>query len=170
MQGSALVLDALSRVQEDLHRRVKELTPEELIRPPHPPIGWLAWHLTRVQDSALSGLMGQEQLWISQGWHNRFHMPPDPKDFGPANTATPEQIAAFRAPDAHALLDYHDAVLERTKGYLARLSDQDLDRVLNEPKFQPRPTVGVRLVSVLFNSIRRVAQIEYLVHLRRHGG
>ena len=167
MGGAALILDALTRVQEAIHKNLKDLTPEDLIREPHPPIGWLTWHLARVHDSAISGLIGEDQIWISQGWHKKFTMPPDPKDFGPANTATPEQIAAFRAPSTQLLLEYHDGVLARTKKYLEGLTDKDLDRVLNEPRFQPLPTVGARLVSAVYNSIRRAGQIEYLVRLLR---
>jgi len=80
MEGPLLVLDVLGRVQEMVRNLLADLTPEELMAPPKPNIAWLVWHLSRVQDTNFSGLMGRTQLWIEAGWHARFEMPPDPKD------------------------------------------------------------------------------------------
>ncbi len=163
MEGAQLVSDSLGRVQQTLHRALEGLTPDELVRQPKPdcnPIGWLAWHLTRVQDDHLSALAGREQAWITDGWHAKFGRPADPKDRGFGNT--PEQVAAFRAPDARTLLDYHDAVVERSRAYLAGITPQELDRVLDAPRWDPLPTAGVRLVSVVNDNTEHVGQIAYL--------
>ena len=170
MDGTALVADALSRVRDQLRALLDGLTAEELHGQPRPTIEWLAWHLTRVQDSQIAPLAGQEQVWIGLGWHSRFGMEPDPRDYGPGHTHTPEQVEAFRAPDGKALLDYHDAVSEATMRYLAALSPQDLDRVLDQPQFQPLPTVGVRLVSVVDDNVKHIGQIDYLKGLLQQGG
>lgn len=170
MDGSGIILDAFQRVRETLHTALPGLTPEELLREPHPPIGWLAWRLTRVQDSQCSRLAGREQAWIGDGWHSRFNMPPVAIDFGPSLTHTREQVAAFKVPGPQLLLDYYDTVFERTKLYLAALTPQDLDRQLDEPQFQPRPTVAVRLVSVVATSLQGTGQIVYLRGLIRRGG
>ena len=169
MEATGIILDALERVRESLHNSLAGLTSDELIREPHPPIGWLAWRLTRVQDSQISYLAGMEQAWIADGWHARFHMPPDPRDFGPGLTHTREQVAAFRA-DAQTLLDYHDTVYERSRAYVARLTPHELDRELDEPRFQPLPTVAVRLVSVVATDLQTTGQISYLRGLHRVGG
>ena len=75
---------------------------------------------------------------------------------------TPEDVRAFRSPDPTTLLEYHGAVLDRSKRYIASLSAADLDRELNEPWFQPLPTVGVRLVSVLSDNLQHAGQVAYL--------
>ena len=80
------------------------------------------------------------------GWHAKFSRPADSKDRGFGHT--PEQVAALES-DAETLLAYHRAVSERSKKFFLTLSDDDLDRELNEPQYQPLPTVGVRLVSVM---------------------
>jgi hypothetical protein len=47
--------------------------------------------------------------------------------------------------DKPLLLNYLDAVFARTKAYLSTVTNDDLDRVLNEPPYQPLPTLSIRL-------------------------
>lgn len=167
--GAIAFLDAFTRVHESLHRNLQDLTAEELAKEPHPSIGWLAWRLTRVMDGNFSRLAGLEQLWIGSGWAARFGMPPEPADFGRGLTHNREQVRAFKAtPDL--LLAYHDAVYERMKGYLESLKPGDLERELDEPQFQPLPTVSVRIVSVLENAMTNQGMINYLKLYHRLGG
>jgi len=169
MADSDVLLDAFTRVYKSLHRTLADLTEAELIQEPHPPIGWLAWRLTRVIDSNVSRLSGREQLWLGDGWAARFGMPPLPADFGRSAAHTREQVRVFRA-SANLLLAYHDAAYLRMKGYLEKLSSEDLARQLDEPRFQPLPTVAVRLVSVLENAMTNQGQISYLKAYHRLGG
>ena len=111
-------------------------------------IGWLAWRISRVMDSNASRLSGREQLWIGDGWAARFGMTPGAGDFGRGASHTRQQVRAFRA-SAEFLLAYHDAAYERMKKYLVGLTEVELSRQLDEPRYQPLPTVAVRLVSVL---------------------
>ena len=112
--------------------------------------------------------MGEEQLWTRDGWYSKFNRPPDREDSGFGHT--PEQVAAFKSPDIQTLLDYHRAVLERSKRYFLTLSRTDLDRELDEPWFQPLPTVGVRLVSILVDSLLHAGQAAYVHGLRQGKG
>ena len=169
MVATGVLLDAFTRVNESLHRTLADLTEAELIGEPHPPIGWLAWRISRVMDSNASRLSGREQLWIGDGWAARFGMAPGPGDFGRGASHTREQVRAFRA-SAELLLAYHDAAYERMKTYLEGLSDEDLARQLDEPRYQPLPTVAVRLVSVLENAMTNQGQISYLKAYHRLGG
>ncbi len=169
MAETGVLLDAFTRVYESLHRTLVDLTAAELIQEPHPPIGWLAWRLSRIMDSNVSRLAGREQLWIGDGWAARFGMPPEPADFGRSASHTREQVRAFRA-SAELLLTYHDAAYERMKTYLETLTAEDLARQLDEPRYQPLPTVAVRLVSVLENAMTNEGQISYLKAYHRLGG
>ncbi|MBI2360051.1 MAG: DinB family protein [Deltaproteobacteria bacterium] len=169
MAETGILLDAFTRVHQSLHRTLADLTAAELIQEPHPPIGWLAWRLTRVMDSNVSRLSGREQLWIADGWAARFGMPPEPADFGRSVTHTREQVRVFRA-SAELLLAYHDAAYEQMKTYLETLTAEDLARQLDEPQYQPLPTVAVRLVSVLENAMTNQGQISYLKAYHRLGG
>ncbi len=169
MAETGVLLDAFTRVHDSLHRTLIDLTDVELVAEPHPSIGWLAWRLSRIMDSNVSRLAGREQLWIGNGWAARFGMPPEPADFGRAATHTREQVRAFRA-SAELLLAYHDATYEQMKTYLETLSAKDLARVLDEPQYQPLPTVAVRLVSVLENAMNDAGRIGYLKAHHRLGG
>ena len=102
-------------------------------------------------------------------WAARFGMPPLPADFGRSAAHTREQVRVFRA-SPELLLNYHDATYERTKDYLQKLSADELARELNEPQYQPLPTVAVRLVSVLENAMTNQGQIAYLKAYHRLGG
>ena len=171
MEWQELIIDGYGRVLQVLEKALDGLTQDDLSQQPHPDsnsMGWLTWHLTRVQDHQIADLMGEEQLWVSNEWHAKFDCPPDPQDIGFGHSSA--DVAAFKSPDAETLLDYHRAVLERTKGYIAKLSVADLDRELNEPWFQPLPTLGVRLVSVVSDSLQHAGQVGYLRGLLKGKG
>jgi hypothetical protein len=170
MESASLVLDALGRVRQMVRAALADLSPEELLSPPKPHIAWLVWHVARVQDANFSGLMERPQLWIADGWHGRFNMPPEPRDYGSGHRHTVAQVDAFKIADKQLLLDYLDAVFARTRAYLATVTNADLNRVLNEPQYQPLPTLGVRLASVINCNTRHAGQIEYLRGLIKQGG
>ena len=171
MEWQDLLSDGYGRVPEVLKRVLKGLTKDDLDWQPRPDcnsIGWLTWHLTRQQDAQIAALMGEEQLWVKDGWHGRFNRSPDAGDIGFGHS--PEQVAAFKSPDIATLLSYHQAVLERSKKYFLTLSKADLDRELDEPWYQPVPTVGVRLISIMDDAIIHAGQAAYVRGLRQGKG
>ena len=171
MKWQQLIADSYGRVLQVLEKALDGLTQDDLSQRPHPDcngMGWLTWHLTRVQDDHVADLAGEEQLWVRDRWHVRFNRAPDPKDTGFGHSS--EDVAAFKSPDVETLLEYYRAVLERTKGYIATLSPSDLDRELNEPWYQPLPTVGVRLVSIMSENIQHAGQVAYLRGLLKGKG
>jgi DinB superfamily len=170
MEGASLLLDALGRVRVMVREALDDLTPEQLLAPPKPHIAWLAWHIARVQDANFSGLLERPQLWITDRWHERFGMTPNPRDYGSGHRHTPEQVDAFTVTDKKLLLHYHDAVFAQTKDYLSTVTNADLNRVLNEPQYSPLPTLSVRLASVINCNTRHAGQIEYLRGLVKYGG
>ena len=163
MEPKDLLVDALGRIQETLLLVLDGLTMEQLLYRPSNDcnsIAWLAWHLTRVQDHHISDLAGRPQAWVREGWHVKFNMPPEPLNTGKGHT--PEQVAAIRPADCETLLAYHNAVYDHSKAYLETVTPADLDVVLNEPQYQPLPTVGVRLVSVVNDGAQHSGQADYL--------
>lgn len=170
MESAGLVIDALGRVRDMVREALKDLSAEEMLSPPKPHIAWLVWHIARVQDANFSGLMERPQLWIADGWHARFGMAPEPRDYGSGHRQTRAQVEAFTCTDKQLLLGYLDAVFAQTKDYLTTVSNADLNRVLNEPQYQPLPTLSVRLASVINCNTRHAGQIEYLRGLVKQGG
>jgi hypothetical protein len=171
MEWQELMKDGYGRVMEVLEKALDGLTVDDLNEQPHPDcnsMGWLTWHLTRVQDDHIADLMEKDQLWIKDTWHEKFNRAPDPKDIGFGHTS--EDVAAFRSPGSRTLLEYHGAVLERSRRYIDTLSLADLDRELNEPWFQPLPTVGVRLISVMSDCLQHAGQVAYVRGLLKGKG
>ena len=60
--------------------------------------------------------------------------------------------------------------MKRSKNYIRSLSEIDLDKELDEPWFQPLPTVGVRLISILDDSVLHAGQAAYIRGLRQGKG
>ncbi len=171
MEWQELLKDGYERILQALEKVLEGLNQDELDKQPHPDsnsMGWIAWHLTRVQDHHNADVMGKEQLWIKDGWHTKFNRASDPSDTGFRQSS--EDVALFKSPDVATLLEYHRAVLERSKRYIDTLTASDLDRELNEPWFQPLPTVGVRLVSVMSDGLQHAGQIAYLRGLLKGRG
>ena len=59
------------------------------------------------------------------------------------------------------LLGYAAAVQARTADFLRGLSDDDLDRIVDE-RWDPPVTLGVRLVSILSDDLQHVGQAAYV--------
>jgi hypothetical protein len=157
-----LLTDAYDRLPDLVRGAVDGLTPEQLRQAPGAganPIGWLVWHLTRIQDHHVADLLDAEQLWVSGDWAGRFGLAADPDDTGYGHSA--EQVAAVRPESAQALIDYYRAVADRTRTFLAALRPADLDRVVDEA-WDPPVTLGVRLVSVLGDDLEHVGQAAYV--------
>src|SRR5437762_1862638 len=89
MHPAGVLLDGFLRVHEAMHRHLEDMTLEELTRDPQPPVGWLAWRVSRVADSNIARQSGQPQLWMAE-WGARFKMEPGEGDFGRGQTHTRE--------------------------------------------------------------------------------
>ncbi len=168
MEWQELVIDIFERISQVLKSALEDLTQEDLNQQPNPEsnsMGWIVWHLTRVQDRAIADLAGEEQLWIKDKWHSSFVRLADPQDVGVGHSS--EDLAAFRSPDAKTLLAYHLAVLERTKGYLSNLSQPELDRKIDHPRF---PTVGLRLTAIINDNFQHAGQVAYVRGLLKGKG
>ncbi|PWU59313.1 hypothetical protein DLE60_17115 [Micromonospora globispora] len=169
MDVNDLLTEAYDRLPGLVRSAVDGLTPEQLRQAPAPganPVGWLVWHLTRIQDHHVADLLGAEQLWVSGDWAGRFGLAADPDETGYGHTL--DRIAAVRPESAEVLVDYHRAVAERTAAYLRGLRPADLDRVVDEA-WDPPVTLGVRLVSVLEDDLQHVGQAAYVRGLVERG-
>jgi uncharacterized damage-inducible protein DinB len=154
-----LLTDAFERVHEGTLAVLDGLTDEQLRHRPGPdanPIGWLVWHLARVQDDHVAGVGGHDQVYGA--FVDRFALPYDAAEIGYGHTS--DDVAAFAAP-ADLLAEYAAAVHERTLAYLATLGADDLDRVVDE-RWDPPVTLAVRLVSVVNDDTQHVGQAAYV--------
>ncbi|MBU2608079.1 MAG: DinB family protein [Chloroflexi bacterium] len=169
MEWQKLVIDIFVQISKVLERALDGLTTEDLnYRPSHDTnsMGWLAWHIVRGQDRGIAGLLGEEQLWVKDGWHAKFNRPADPQDFGLSHT--PEDVAAFESPDVSILAGYQQAVLSQTKRYLSQnLSEAELDREIDHPRFK---NVEARLAAMINDNLQHDGQVAYLRGLLKGKG
>lgn len=161
MRTGELLLEAYGRLPGIIERAVAGLAPEQLVWAPAGganTIGWLVWHLTRIQDHHMAQVREDDQVWDAT-WAARFGIGADAEETGYAHT--PEQVAAVRPESAQALLDYYGAVAARTNEFLETVTDDGLDRVVDWG-WDPPVTLGVRLVSVLGDDLQHAGQASYL--------
>src|SRR5260370_26252333 len=135
MTIAELLADAFGRVREVVHEAVEGLTPGQLgLRPESEAnsIGWLVWHLTRIQDDHIADVARTTQVWTSPAdgssgptWADRFGLPFATTATGYGHGA--EAVAAVPIRPASMLTPYHDAGPTQTIKYVRGLSDADLD-------------------------------------------
>jgi hypothetical protein len=162
METRDVLADAFGRIVEDFELAVAGLTPDELTFRPDPDansIAWLAWHAARVQDDHVSALANRHQTWIEDEFEPRFGMDLDPADIGYGHTV--DQVAAVRPDGFELLLDYLLAVTGRTLEYVAGIDASELDRIIDR-NWDPPVTAGVRLVSVIDDSMQHAGQALYV--------
>ena len=151
--GVAAVLDGADRT--DLTRRVADDANT---------IGWLVWHLLRVQDSHVADVAATDEVWTSGGFFERSQLPFDAAATGYGQSSA--EVAATDV-DPAVLLDYAGAVQAATIAFVDGLDDADLDRVVDD-SWAPPVTLGARLVSVVEDDLKHLGQAELLVGLLDH--
>jgi uncharacterized damage-inducible protein DinB len=121
------------------------------------PIGWLLWHLARVQDDHVAALAGQPQVW--EQWQERFGLPNGTDDIGYGHTS--EQVDAVRIADPELLTGYHREVTLATARYLQTVDERELEREVDQ-RWDPPVTAGVRLVSIVSDCLQHLGQAAYV--------
>ncbi len=163
MSPAELLVDLYARVLENAVAAVDGLSVEQLAQRPSSarddanPVGWLVWHLARVQDDHVADVAGHEQVWTADGWARRFDLALDDADIGYGHTTA--EVAVVRA-DAALLTGYLHAVHARSVAYVLGLAPADLARVVDE-RWDPPVTLGVRLVSVGDDGAQHAGQAAY---------
>jgi len=167
--SAEILSEAYSRIRSVVHSSLQGASPEVLtfrVDPGANTMAWLIWHLARVQDDHIATLLGQEQVWTAGGWVDRFGLPFDREATGFRQSAA--DVAAVRA-DAELLQGYYDAVHARTTDYLATLTSEDFDRVV-DTAWDPPVTLAVRLVSILADDLQHAGQASYVRGLAMRAG
>jgi uncharacterized damage-inducible protein DinB len=159
---TGLLNELLDRVTGHVADLVADLDEAAMLTPPADganPIGWLVWHLTRVEDHHVAELLDQPQVWVEGNWGPRFGLPSDPDDSGYGHS--PEEVTTVRPERPRVLADYHAAVQERTRAYIDGLTPADLDRIVDR-RWDPPVTLGVRLVSIIDDQMQHCGQAAYV--------
>jgi Protein of unknown function (DUF664) len=157
-----VLIDSFTRIRDYLGEVLAGLTPEQLAWQPAPAansIGWLAWHLTRIQDDHIAAAAGATQVWTGAHWFERLALPYPAAATGYGHT--PAEVAACRVESVELLTGYHQAVYDASVGFVQRLSEADFERVVDE-RWNPPVTLAVRIVSVITDDLEHVGQAAYV--------
>lgn len=149
---------------EDTRKRtvdgVKDCTDGQLCWRPHPeanPIGFLLWHIFRVEDMWINRFTLQRpEVWQAHRWFEKFHMPEQDTGF----SYTLEQMASFEIPPLADLLAYQQEVREHTLAYLKGLKPAQLDSVPRADR--PEMSIGAILMRLLTHEAHHQGVIMYL--------
>jgi hypothetical protein len=161
MTGIELLAQAFTTIRDLGHSAVEDLRSDQLnhqVADGANPVGWLVWHLARVQDDHVADVAAAEQVWTAAGWVDRFDLPFDAEATGYGHS--PEQVGQVSIESGELLTGYLDAVTGATLTYLDSLADSDLDRVVDE-SFDPPVTLGVRLLSVVGDDLQHAGQAAF---------
>ena len=156
-----LLVDVFIRARDALVGVVTGLSPEQLTWRPDPqanPVGWIAWHLARVQDDHMADLGDVEQAWTADGWFARFGLSYAVAAHGYGHSS--EQVGAWHG-DAELLVGYHRDVTDRTLEVVRGMDDAAYGRVVDR-RWDPPVTAAVRLVSVVAEVNQHLGQAAYV--------
>ena len=160
MSVSDLLVDGFGRVQEVVHQVLDGLTVEDLCfradRQANS-IGWLIWHLSRVQDDHIADAAGMDQVWL-EGWQQRAALPFAETETGYGQD--PAEVNKVRLP-ADFLAGYYDATHAQTISFVSGLREADLAAVVDSRWDQP-VTLGVRLISVICDDLQHAGQAAFI--------
>jgi hypothetical protein len=156
-----LLRDAFTRLIEHVDELTDGLTDEMSNYRPTPnanSIAWLIWHSARVQDIQLADVAGVEQVWMRDGWVDRFGLDLPRNDTGYGHG--PDEVAKVKAP-VELLSGYYHAVHKLTLEYVAGVTADELCRIV-DTNWDPPVTASARLVSIIDDCAQHLGQAAYL--------
>jgi DinB family protein len=162
MDVGDVLTELYGRIPPLAHTAVTGLDAEQLRRLPVEganSIGWLVWHLARVEDHQMADMFELEQVWVNSACASEVGLDPDPSNIGYGHTR--DDAAAVQPQDPGVLIDYLDAVHRRTINLVGGVTAVDLDRII-DANWDPPVTMGVRLVSIADDCLQHVGQANYL--------
>jgi DinB family protein len=167
MNVAGVLTELFGRIPHAVQKALGDATLEDVMTEPEPgtnPAAWIVWHLSRLQDHHVSEVAGTGPLWVAGGWATRFGLRADPQETG--NGHDVEQVRSVRPESLTTLLGYLDAVHDRTSSFLASVTEDDLDRIVDR-SYDPGVSAGVRLISVANDNLQHAGQVAYVCGLLR---
>src|SRR5690625_154991 len=131
MNSIDILRDSASRPLETIRRLRPSLSSAVLNA--HPgghdnSIAWLLWHIGREIDLQTAHLAGRDQLWMSEGYQQRFGIGDEGIGYGHSSS----QARGVVIDDADLLLEYVEAATGFLDVYLRDLDPADLSDVIDD--------------------------------------
>lgn len=168
MSGSDVLVEAFGRIPDSVSLAVDGLDADQLAYRPRLPdgsgdpgnsIAWLIWHLTRVQDNHVADAADRDELWLADGWAEKFTLDLPREDTGYGHSSS--DVDKVRVKSAELLVEYYRAVHSRSMTFIESLDETDLKRII-DTSWDPPVTLRVRLVSVVEDCLQHAGQAAYL--------
>ena len=162
MDATKIISSSLEMSDALVKRALDGLDEEDLVARPGAqdnPIGWLMWHKTRAEDTAIANVAGSPQLWISDRWHEKFGMDANPQQIGFSDS--PEQVRQLKFVKEN-LVGYAAAVRARTLSILQTLSPDDLEKEIPDILGGGAIKTGAYLGRMSVDNLQHGGQICYL--------
>lgn len=162
------IRSGLEECLQGLQRAVADLTPAEARWQPTlqtNPIGWLAWHTARAEDTWVARMRLSAEVWSAEGWADRFQM--DPVSNGVDHTM--DQVRAMPDIPLTELMAYFDAVRGVTRDFLDQATDADLTKEYHSNRLGP-VTYAWILGHILVEISEHVGQVELIRGMMRGVG
>ncbi|MFC1874372.1 DinB family protein [Chloroflexota bacterium] len=105
------------------------------------PIGFIFWHIMRVEDNIFRGFQNKPSIWESEKWYEKLGM--DAKVSGTGFDE--EQIDKVALLPLSDLAEYAQQVAKSAVDYLSSLEESDLERA-------PDPNRPKRTIAVTFRA------------------
>ena len=162
--------ELLSKEDKLLSEIIRELSEDDLYWQPGPEsnsIGWIIWHMARVEDMWIQFFSKREmEKWESENWHSTFNLPTRQTGF----KHIPEQLSSFPHIDINTLIEYRKSVRGSTSEFIDKLQEEDF----NENPWSDKPdmwwhnfTIINMLQQLLGELYQHIGQIAYIKGLRK---
>ncbi|MDO5077660.1 DinB family protein [Corynebacterium sp.] len=122
-------------------------------------IAWLLWHAGREVDTQFAELSGEEEVWTSQGFRERFRLGPIGDTMGYGHTRL--DAARIVVDNQELLVEYLAATLDRCVAYVDQLEEEHWDDVVDHSWEFP-VTRATRLVSLVDDAAQHVGQAAFV--------
>ena len=158
MNTVRFISECLSQAQMRLLGTCDGLTEDQVLWRPAPHannIGFILWHMARVEDSRVSVFQNEISLWESQGWHERFEQPVDAPDPGDRMG-----LRALPLPSLSILTGYLRAVHRQTLEFLPTLKPDRLETVPDSS--HPERTVVASLRHLITHKNNHHGQVDFI--------
>lgn len=119
-------------------------------------IGWLVWHSSRVKDQVTATISGEGEVWVAEGWNERFGMDTEATGAGDS----PEQAAAFQI-GSELLFGYADSAHGAAIRRISKVTPHQLGQPLRYVLGDTRPTWQA-LRGMLGDAYSHTGQVSYL--------
>lgn len=124
------------------------------------PVGWLLWHIGRVQDAQVAPLADRPEAWVAGGYADSFALPLPVEATGFGQDAAEVDAVVVRPAELRAYLTTcHDDLVDHLRRVGADAQTQ-LNRVI-DTDWDPPVTQGVRLISIVDDVTQHLGQADY---------